>query len=90
MARKQPAAGLAAEIVTNIPPVRHGLPAWEKRIGRETLAELEQVREAWRNGAIDTGAANLARRISETLRQRGLSNIGEQGVLRWLNEKRRA
>jgi hypothetical protein len=88
MARRKPAASLAAEILDHLPPRKHGFDPWEKRIPAQDLAELELVREQWHSGQIASPGFVLARRISEILKERGLATVGPQGVVRWLKEKR--
>jgi hypothetical protein len=48
------------------------------------LAELEAIRQEFRDGKLAGTKTGLARTISNELLARGLSNIGPQGVIEWL------
>jgi hypothetical protein len=82
----KPAPSLADTIGAALPPRPRCKPWWE-RIEPATLAELETVRERFRAGGYDTSKRTLARTISAHLKAAGICDIGEQGVLIWLNAK---
>lgn len=75
---------LADQIAAALPPRPRVKPWWE-RIDRATLAELETVRTRFRAGAYDASKCTLARTIAAHLKANGICEIGEQGVLKWLN-----
>lgn len=75
---------LAASIRAAIPSGRPGTTSWFQRIPREVLAELEAIRQEFRDGKLAGTKTGLARTISNELLARGLSNIGPQGVIEWL------
>jgi hypothetical protein len=66
--------------------VRHGSKRWYEKIAPEHLAELVAIKAAWRAGELGTRKKTLARTISAKLRERGISDVGEQGVVAWLGE----
>ena len=66
--------------------VRHGSKRWHEKLAAEHLAELVAIKAAWRAGELGTRKKTLARTISVKLRERGISDVGEQGVVAWLGE----
>jgi len=74
---------LREKIVSQIPKRRTGSLAWHERCPADVLGELEEIRDAWRAGEIESPKATLARAISRTLADLGIA-VGPQGVIRWL------
>jgi hypothetical protein len=66
--------------------VRHGSKRWHEKVAPEHLAELAAIKAAWRAGELGARKKTLARNISDKLRERGISDVGEQGVIAWLSE----
>jgi hypothetical protein len=66
--------------------VRHGSKRWHEKIDAEHLDELNAIKAAWRAGELGSRKKTLARNISVRLRERGISDVGEQGVIAWLDE----
>jgi len=64
---------------------RHGTKRWYEKIAQEHLAELVAIKAAWLAGELGTRKKTLARAISVKLRERGISDVGEQGVIAWLD-----
>lgn len=60
--------------------------SWDRRLPEEHRAEVEEIREAYRTGKLQGPRETLAKVISKHLRERGISNIGHDGVKRWLGE----
>jgi len=48
--------------------------------------ELAAIKAAWRAGELGTRKRTLARDLSARMRKRGISTVGEQGVVAWLDE----
>jgi hypothetical protein len=66
--------------------VRHGGKRWHEKIAPEHLEELNAIKAAWRAGELGTRKKTLARNISTRLRERGITDIGYNGVIAWLDE----
>jgi hypothetical protein len=74
---------LRDRIVAKIPARRTGFQPWYERTPPDVMAELEQLRAAWRAGEIESPKITLARAISQTLAEMGVI-VGPQGVVHWL------
>jgi hypothetical protein len=83
--KKSPSVGLLDAVRKEMAEVRHGPPSWWERVAPEHLAELSAIKAAWQSGELGTRKKTLARTISNNLRARGISDIGTQGVLTWLD-----
>ena len=66
--------------------VRHGSKRWYERVAAEHQAELVAIKAAWKAGELGKRKKTLARDLSIRLRARGISDVGEQGVVAWLND----
>ena len=80
MADKQ----LREKVVELIENKQSGFLPWHKRIDAKTLAELEELRTAWRAGEIESPKRTLAKAISTVIRDVGI-DVGPQGVIAWLD-----
>ncbi len=85
MTKKSPSVGLLDAVRRDMAEVRHGPPSWYERVSPEHLPELSAIKAAWQSGELGTRKKTLARTISNNLRARGISDIGTQGVLAWLD-----
>jgi hypothetical protein len=83
--KKSPSGGLLDAVRKEMAEVRHGPPSWWERVAPEHLAELSAIKAAWQSGELGSRKKTLARTISNNLRARGISDIGTQGVLTWLD-----
>jgi hypothetical protein len=83
---KSPSGGLLDDLRKEMAAVRHGGKRWHEKIDPECMGELNAIKAAWRAGELGTRKKTLARRISARLRMRGISQIGEQGVIAWLDD----
>jgi flagellar biosynthesis/type III secretory pathway protein FliH len=66
--------------------VRHGSKRWHDRVAPEHLEELAAIKAAWQAGELGKRKKTLARDLSVRLRASGISDVGEQGVIAWLND----
>lgn len=57
---------------------------WEQQIADEHRAEVDEIRQAYRDGTLVGHVETLSKVISKHLRERGISTIGHDGVKRWL------
>jgi len=78
--------GLLEDLRDAMAKVRHGGKRWYENVDAEHLEELNAIKAAWRAGELGTRKKTLARNISARLRERGISDVGEQGVIAWLGE----
>jgi hypothetical protein len=61
-----------------------GTLPWHRRLPAEHEQEVLDLRTAYKAGKIALPLRTTARVISKLLRDRGIANIGEQGVQTWL------
>ena len=66
--------------------VRHGSKRWHERVAPEHLEELSAIKAAWLAGELGKRKKTLARDLSARLRASGISDVGEQGVIAWLDD----
>lgn len=80
-------ASLTDAIRSAVPPVVRRQLSWWERLDAATVAELEAIRDDWRSGRIPGSKSSLAKAIAKELAERGLSDIGAQGVTAWLGKR---
>lgn len=66
--------------------VRHGSKRWHERVAPEHLEELAAIKAEWKSGELGTRKKTLARALAENMRTRGISDVGMQGVIAWLEK----
>ena len=86
MKTKNRSGGLLEDLRDAMAQVRHGGKRWHEKIAPEHLEELNAIKAAWRAGELGTRKKTLARNISTRLRERGITDIGYNGVIAWLDE----
>ena len=86
MKTKNRSGGLLEDLRDAMAQVRHGGKRWHEKISPEHLEELNAIKAAWRAGELGTRKKTLARNISTRLRERGITDIGYNGVIAWLDE----
>ena len=86
MKTKSRSGGLLDDVREAMAAVRHGPSRWYERVAPEHQAELAAIKAAWLAGELGSRRKTLARNISARLRERGISDVGEQGVIAWLND----
>ena len=84
--KQSQSGGLLDDVREAMAAVRQGQSRWYERVAPEHLAELAAIKAAWQAGELGTRKKTLARDLSIRMRARGISSIGEQGVVAWLNE----
>ena len=77
--------GLLDDVREAMAAVRHGSQRWHEKVADEHQAELAALKAAWLAGELGSRKKTLARNISARLRARGISDVGEQGVIAWLD-----
>jgi hypothetical protein len=82
---KKSQSGLLDDVREAMANVRHGSKRWYEKVDAEHQAELAAIKAAWLAGELGTRRKTLARTISARLKERGISDVGEQGVIAWLD-----
>lgn len=80
---KRPAS-LLDEVVKTASSVFQGTIPWYRKLPEKHLAEVLELKAAWRAGRVSFPLRTFSRAISKSLRERGIATIGEQGVQAWL------
>ena len=83
---KSRSGGLLEDLREAMAAVRHGPATWYERLAPEHREELDAIKAAWNAGELGTRRKTLARAIAANMRERGMSDIGEQGVIAWLEK----
>jgi hypothetical protein len=83
---KSQSGGLLDDVREAMANVRHGSKRWYERVAPEHQAELVAIKAAWQAGELGKRKKTLARDLSARLRARGISDVGEQGVIAWLSD----
>ena len=78
-------SGLLDDVREAMAAVRHGGKKWHEKVADEHQAELAALKAAWLAGELGSRKKTLARNISARLQERGISDVGEQGVIAWLD-----
>ena len=86
MGKKSQSGSLLDDLREEMASIRHGGKRWHEKISPEHLDELAAIKAAWQAGELGTRKKTLARTISARLQERGISDVGAQGVIAWLEE----
>lgn len=78
--------GLLEDVRREMADARHGPATWWERIAPEHIDELNAIKKAWLAGELGKRKKTLARSLSENMRARGISDVGLQGVISWLEK----
>ena len=84
-ATKSRSGGLLDDVREAMASVRHGSKRWYEKVAAEHQAELAAIKAAWQAGELGSRRKTLARAIAANMRSRGISDVGEQGVIAWLD-----
>jgi hypothetical protein len=82
---KKKSSGLLDDVREAMANVRLGSKRWYEKVDAEHQAELAAIKTAWLAGELGTRRKTLARTISARLKELGISDVGEQGVIAWLD-----
>ena len=85
MKTKSQSGSLLSDVREAMDAVRHGSKRWYEKVDAEHQAELAAIKAAWLAGELGSRRKTLARDLSARMRERGISDIGEQGVIAWLD-----
>ena len=84
--KQSPKGGLLDDVRKAMANARHGSKRWHEKVAPEHQAELAAIKAAWLAGELGARKKTLARSLAENMRSRGISDVGLQGVLAWLDE----
>jgi hypothetical protein len=83
---KSRSGGLLDDVRRAVSDARHGPATWYERLAPEHRAELDAIKAEWKSGDLGSRKKTLARALAENMRSRGISNVGMQGVIAWLEK----
>jgi hypothetical protein len=83
---KSQSGGLLEDVRMAVSNARHGPASWYERLAPEHRAELDAIKSEWKAGELGSRRKTLARALAANMRVRGISNVGEQGVIAWLEK----
>ena len=86
MKTKSQGGGLLEDVRKAINDARHGPATWYERLAPEHREELDAIKAEWMAGDLGSRKKTVARAIAENMRSRGISNVGMQGVIAWLEK----
>ena len=86
MKTKSPSGGMLDDVRKALADYRHGPATWYERLAQEHRDELDSIKAEWQSGELGTRKKTVARAIADNMRTRGISDVGTQGVLAWLEK----
>jgi len=78
--------GLLDDVRKALANFRHGPATWYERLSKEHREELDAIKAEWVAGDLGTRKKTVARAIADNMRTRGISDVGMQGVIAWLEK----
>jgi hypothetical protein len=82
--KQNQSGGLLEDVRRAVSNARHGPASWYERLAPEHREELDAIKAEWKAGELGSRRKTLARALAENMRTRGISDVGLQGVLAWL------
>jgi hypothetical protein len=79
-------SGLLDDVRKAVSDARIGPATWYERLAPEHREELDAIKAEWAAGELGTRKKTLARALAENMRTRGISDVGMQGVIAWLEK----
>jgi hypothetical protein len=83
---KSPSGSLRDDVRKAISDARHGPATWYERLAPEHREELDAIKAEWTAGELGSRKKTVARALAENMRVRGISDVGMQGVIAWLEK----
>jgi hypothetical protein len=83
---KSQSAGLLDDVRRAVSDARNGPATWYERLAPEHRAELDAIKAEWKSGELGSRKKTLARALAANMRSRGISDVGMQGVIAWLEK----
>lgn len=78
---------LIEDVRESLPTVRTGFLPWHQTLPPEAKAEVDEIKQMFMAGKLETKAYTLARILAEKLAERGLANVKPQTVSKWLRNR---
>jgi hypothetical protein len=78
--------GLLDDVRRAVSDARHGPATWYERLSPEHREELDAIKAEWKSGELGKRKKTLARALADNMRTRGISDVGMQGVIAWLEK----
>ena len=85
MKTKSPSS-LRDDVRKAVSDARLGPATWYERLAPEHREELDSIKAEWMAGELGSRKKTLARALAENMRSRGISDVGMQGVIAWLEK----
>jgi hypothetical protein len=79
-------SSLLDDVRRAVSDARHGPATWYERLAPEHREELDAIKAEWKAGELGSRKKTLARALAENMCVRGISDVGTQGVLTWLEK----
>lgn len=87
MARSRSGGGPADAVREIAAMVPQAVPkSWEYRVAEEHRSTLDQIKAAFAAGQFGSRKSTAAKAIAAWLKSNGISTVGYQGVLEWLEK----
>ena len=86
MKTKSQSVGLLDDVRRAVSDARQGPATWYERLSKEHREELDAIKAEWTAGELGTRKKTVARAIADNMRTRGISDVGMQGVIAWLEK----
>jgi hypothetical protein len=83
---KSQSGGLLDDVRRAVSDARLGPATWYERLAPEHREELDAIKAEWAAGELGTRKKTVARALAENMRVRGISDVGMQGVIAWLEK----
>ena len=79
-------SSLRDDVRKAVSDARIGSPTWYERLTPEHREELDAIKAEWTAGELGSRKKTVARALAENMRVRGISDVGMQGVIAWLEK----
>ena len=86
MKKQSPSGSLLDDVRKAVSDARHGPATWYERLAPEHREELDAIKAEWQSGELGGRKKTLARALADNMRARGISDVGMQGVIAWLEK----
>ena len=83
---KTKSQSLLDDVRKAVSDARIGPATWYERLAPEHREELDAIKAEWAAGELGTRKKTVARALAENMRVRGISDVGMQGVIAWLEK----
>jgi len=83
---KSHSGSLRDDVRKAVSDARHGPATWYERLAPEHREELDAIKADWVAGELGKRKKTVARALAENMRVRGISDVGMQGVIAWLEK----